>query len=279
MSFAMLLVGLALLGLLVAQIWMIVVAFKNGEQVWGILFIVSCFIPIGLFVTLGFMVTKWAIARRPSILFLSSIGVLILGVVVLASGAKQAMAEAMEQAEIAAAQARTVRVESPEPTEPAAPPRRTEPEPAPEPRRTPPPPKPAPATAVRSSSPADGTSAPGTLSPPPPVAESSAAPVTVELVSLGEASPNQMRTLQLRMLNPGKLAVGEVKLDLDYLDAGGRRMGGWTTIHSGTEVLAAAAATNDFLVPAFFVPQFTRDVRLKVRALRFDNGTRWPSDH
>lgn len=276
MSFAILLMVLAGLGLLVAQIWMIVVAFQNDEKVWGILFIVSFVIPIGLFVVIAFMAVKWSIARRPAILFLSSLGVFILSFLLVAQGASKAMAEAVESGEL---QAQVRRTAQPEESRPAPEPRPAEP--APEPRRAPPKPAtppPARPAAPSETRPADAATAgaaarPGESQPPP---APSTSPVTVEMVSLGEPTPTQMRNVRLRLGNEARSSVVEVKLDLDYLDARGARLGSWRTVHSGTDPLAGAQATNEFELQAFFVPQFTRSVRPRVDSVRFGDGTRWP---
>ena len=60
--------------------------------------------------------------------------------------------------------------------------------------------------------------------------------------------------------NPTERAVMELKLDLDYLDARGNRLGSWTTIHSTGGPLVPPMTTNQCELQAFFVPQFTRAV-------------------
>lgn len=102
-------------------------------------------------------------------------------------------------------------------------------------------------------------------------------PVVVKPVHLGGPSPNRIRALQLRLENRGEASVRELKLQMDYLDANGARVGGWTTVHSGARSLADGNATNEIHLQAFFVPQFARGVRVTLEGVTFTDGSRWPA--
>jgi hypothetical protein len=73
MSFSAVVLALASLASLGALIWLVTVAFKNGQQNWGIALIVSAFIPlVGPIVALVFIIKFWGIARNPAFLMLGS---------------------------------------------------------------------------------------------------------------------------------------------------------------------------------------------------------------
>ncbi|MBL9127629.1 MAG: hypothetical protein JNL97_08280 [Verrucomicrobiales bacterium] len=101
-------------------------------------------------------------------------------------------------------------------------------------------------------------------------------PLTIDSVRVGEPNPNQMRELRARARNTADQAVREARLSLEYFDARGLRLGRWTTVHSEPTPFVAARATNEFSLQAFFVPQFTKSVRVDVEFVRFADGGRWP---
>lgn len=280
MTLGVILLALGAIGLLVAQVWMIIVAFQNDEKVYGILFIVSFFVPIGIFVLLAFLVLKWNIARRPGILFLSCLPLVIVGFLMFANGAGDAMAQAAQAAETEAQARQATRTERRELAPPTPQPEPSaKPETKSEPRRLPPTPSNSPTPTPAPSTAANNSAATGAATNAPAASDRElllTCPVRVELASLGDASPNQLRTLRLRLMNPAKAAVTELKLDLGYLDDHNRRLGNWKTVHSGIDPLASAGATNEFDMQAFFVPQFTRNVHIDVQAVRFADDTRWP---
>jgi hypothetical protein len=76
--------------------------------------------------------------------------------------------------------------------------------------------------------------------------------------------------------NTRDLAIREARLALSYFDARGLRLGRWMTVHTQSTNIVPAMATNEFTIQAFFVPQFTQDVRIEVESIRFANGERWP---
>jgi len=98
----------------------------------------------------------------------------------------------------------------------------------------------------------------------------------VRVLDLGDPRPNRMCSLRVQIGNPNDQAVTELKLDLEYLDHAGNRLGRWTTVQVTPEPIVAAQATNEFEMQAFFVPQFTRGVRFQIRGVEFEDKSRWP---
>jgi hypothetical protein len=96
------------------------------------------------------------------------------------------------------------------------------------------------------------------------------------LLQLGEAQPNQMRRLQVRLTNETRSPIREVKIDLEYFGDRGQRLGSWTTIHPFDPRPLAAKQSLELEVQAFFVPQLTRQVRLTLKGALHVDGTRWP---
>lgn len=299
MTLGSILLFLSSVGCLVAWIWFIVLAFRSGDKVWGILLIVGFILaPIGPIIALVFLVLRWNLVRQPAIIFLSSFVVGILGIVLFVSGAKRSLEEAVGGPEALAAlraqaeqAARQANAGAGGGGEPVAPPPAPAAAPATPPAAPPPPPAPrnsrprSPGPDLASASDADrpaGLSPRETPPPPPPTHASlnpHLPPGRIELVSLGDVSPNQMRILRLRYINDSDEPAREVKFDLNYLDARGGRVGGWTTIHTPDAPIQGKGTTNEFDLQAFFVPQFTRDIRLEIRGVGFTNGTRWPAAH
>lgn len=102
-------------------------------------------------------------------------------------------------------------------------------------------------------------------------------PARIELLQLGEAQPNQMRRLKVRLTNETHSPIREVKIDLEYFGDRGQRLGSWTTIHPFDPRPLAAKQSLELEVQAFFVPQLTRQVRLTLKGALHADGTRWPS--
>jgi hypothetical protein len=288
MTFPVVLLAFASLASLASLIWLIVVAFQNGEKNWGIALIVSSFIPLaGPIVALIFVVKFWGIARKPAFLFLGSI--LLLGMAGLAmanslrkmglelgdnpdfqitlNGPKDPLTRAPQDE---AGNGGLPSEERPKVTaDPAAPL-----SPPPEPsriRRTPPTARPMLPSEERPSAASEAT--PPT---PPPLADNRFSPLAIDLISMGDPNPNQIRTLHARARNTSTLAVREARLSLSYYNERGLRLGRWTTTHIETTNMVPALTTNEFSFQAFFVPQFTKNVQIEVESIRYANGERWP---
>lgn len=280
MAFGIALLVLAGIAGIVAWIWLIVLAFRLNDKLWGTLMIVGIFLPVGPLFPLRFIMKQWDTVRTAGTIYLSAMAVSFLGAFIFYGGAKSAMgdvaAEMEATAQASAAQAARAAAES-APAPVAAP---AAPKPAPRPEA---PPRPAPATghaaSSRGSQPAPSSttsSAPAVASNPSPTTASDLPPIRLRVLDLGEAGANRIRNLRLELANPGSRPVRELKLDLNYLDAGGQRIGGWRTVHSDTAPLAQPNSTNAFELMAFFVPGHLADVRLEIEAVVFTDGTRWP---
>lgn len=292
MSFGLLLFGLSSLVGLAGWIWLIVEAFRNQEKNWGIALIVSLFLPvIGPILGIVFVILRWRIAQRPAYLLMASLVIGVLGFAITAMQARRAIAEmadlAESQVEIPARGSASPSPDSADDSggEPSLPPRLR-----PSPPSIPPPPAPSPR---KPDGPAEMAAAGRTSHSPPPtparaVAEPEVKPATasaleprepvvrLKVLRLGDPSPNQLRTLRIEARHPSPKSITELKLSLEYLDARGNRLGRWTTVHVASEPLRGSGATNEFDLQAFFVPQFTHDVRLKIESLGFADGSRWP---
>lgn len=112
---------------------------------------------------------------------------------------------------------------------------------------------------------------------PAPLRDDRFSPLVVEMLRLGPPNPNQLRTILVRARNSATLPIREMSLNLSYYNARGLRLGTWATAHSGSTNVVPALATNQFTIQGFFVPQFTKEVRIEVRSLLFANGERWPA--
>lgn len=302
---------LAAIGGLVAWIWLIAEVFRRGEKGWGMALIVATFVPIvGTLVQLAFLWMRRREYARPIRLV---VGCSVLAVIVsfpLQRRAASAMEDALEAAAsetVPSASDDSAPADNPtknstsNPTETAsdaAPVNATvsatsiakrPPWPAREdPRRPRSGPPKSTSAAVRTEPVSTATPEPdaaGTVtnraagddlfSPTPaPKADPSRAELTV--LGLGEPTGEALRSLRLRLANTAPQPIRELKLQLEYLDAKGSRMGEWTTVHRGSDTVVSANATNEFELHAFFVPAFAKDVRVRLLRIRYADDTEWP---
>lgn len=221
------------------------------------------------FANVAFAVTHLDVAWKPFLMQLLGLPVLITA---LALGHKE------RQEEERAAEAEfnqfmsniTVAVEAAE---------RGEPVPAAAPalaaQAAPPTPAPAKKTAPRPAPRPVEPRAQAVAAKPPP---DNRPPVSVEFVSLAPADTGTLGTLRFRAQNRASRPVREVKLALSYLDETGRPLKQYETIHSGDPVVVGPEATVEFEMPAFEMPRFTSKVRPAVKAVEFQDGTRWPAE-
>lgn len=279
MTFSTVILSVASLASLGALIWLISVAFKHGQQNWGIALIVSAFIPfVGPIVALVFIIKFWGIARNPAFLMLGSLCLAGIGFLSLMNSLRSMAREMAENPElqITIQQAgttseeppQTARVDPPLPPTPAQRPRES---PAMPNAKRRPVPLPQEVSATEKPAVADAPVAPSL-----PVPDVRFSPLTVDALRLGDVNPNQMRSVLARGRNTRNLAIREARLALSYFDARGLRLGRWMTVHTQSTNIVPAMATNEFTIQAFFVPQFTHDVRIEVESIRFANGERWP---
>ncbi len=300
MSLWIALLTLASLAGLAAWIWLIQAAFRNGERNWGVVLVIAIFVPfVGPLVALVFAIRFWSISGSASRVFVAACVLTLIGTLGLMASLRRMALDFTESPEFAAAAREMAEAQAEidrtgptdaSPSEPANPPAAPTPpasdHPPVQPRPRPQPRSPQPTTPNRRTPPSsvgDTTAAAQPQSPPivpppqePPVRDRTFPPVRVETVSLGEPGPNQIRLVEARIRNPEPHGVREIRLGLTYLDANGLRLGRWMTVHSESSNIVAAAATNTFTLRAFFVPQFTRNLRLDVEGVLFDNGDRWP---
>lgn len=278
MAFLILLAVVSGLTTLVAAIWLIVIAFKNKDTLWGAGMIVGLFVPIiGLVATVWYAIVRWQQCSTAAITYFAGniLAVIAAGLLITKGVSEIQNSPEMQAAMTQAAEARNNTARPPANAPEAAPetapppPQTPAPKPAPKPAA---PAKPAPARAT----PSPATPKPIEPTPRPPAIDPNAIPIAVSMLSISEAGPNQLRTIRVQLANPGPQPVREIKLDLAYLSASGERIGGWTTVHSGTGNLAEARSTNSFSMTAFFVPRFTEKVRLGVASIVYADGSRWP---
>lgn len=312
-AFLLTLLVLAAIGGLVAWISLIIAVFRQGEKGWGVTLIVTTFVPIvGTLIQLAFL---WMRRRQHAEQIRIIVGCSVLAAVVSVPLQKRAASAVEEAMNIAAAESALANPEdsaSEENTAETRAPSRAESssEAAPtnatisatsitknppwptrdDPRRSRPgTPKPTKAVArVEPTSTAtlevsttatvtatNRASAEELFSPTPvPKADPSRAELTV--LGLGEPAGEALRPLRLRLANSAKQPIRELKLQLEYLDAQGSRMGEWTTLHRGSDTVVNANATNEFELPAFFVPTFAKDVRVHLLRIRYADDTEWP---
>lgn len=283
MSFSAILLSLASLASLGALIWLITVAFRNGQQNWGIAMIISAFIPlVGPIVALVFIIKFWGIAKNPALLMLGSLCLAGIGFLSLMNNLRtmaQEMADnpdlqlAIQQAQATADSPPAVPDVTPPPIPMPTEPARTAPAEPRAPRRQTPPPRALNASEIDAAAPVPTASAPP---PPPAVPDVRISPLSVDFLRLGQANPNQIRSVLARGRNTRDLAIREARLALSYFDSRGLRLGRWMTVHSESTNIVPAVATNEFMLQAFHVPQFTHEVRIEVESIRFANGERWP---
>jgi hypothetical protein len=306
MSLAIALLAIAGAVSLAAWIWFIVVAFRHNEKIWGALLVASLILPIGPFVALVFCILHWPIARRPAFALISSALVAGLGTFLLVRQAQEELAQLSQDDQqvgwspaIPAPPEPTVNFEpqgaSPPSSRAAKTPRPTLP-----PTASPIPPPltpdhpdtltPPPTTILAVSESTNRTRQPRpeialsethlseTTNPPiaNPHRDLRLPPARIELLRLGEAQPNQIRRLQVRLTNETRSPIREVKIDLEYFGDRGQRLGSWTTIHPFDPRPLAANQSLELEVQAFFVPQLTRQVRLTLKGALHADGTRWP---
>ncbi|MGE4179536.1 MAG: hypothetical protein AB7J34_06890 [Limisphaerales bacterium] len=299
--------SLAAIAGLAAWIMLVVGAFRRGQNDWGVALIVTAFIPlVGPIVGLIFIIRNWEATRKAAGILAASLVFSLVGTLVAASQVRK-MAEEMvasgnlqnvaiqledlqqagESVESspdtpAGAQGTPSETGSPSsPDRPVPPPKVARARSTPPPRRSP-----------RPVEAPDTSQAPGTTPPtqaaasPPPAANAPArgvderySPLTVETLGLGDPNPNRLRTIRVRAGNRASQAIREARLALSYHDAQGRPLGQWTTIHFDPEGIVAARTTNEFTVQGYFVPQFTKIVRIEVESVAFADGSRWPARH
>jgi hypothetical protein len=312
MSFALvLLIGGALVAF-GAWVWLVVVAFQNKETVWGALLIASLVLLIAPIVGLAFLVAKWNIARRPGILLIVSLVMTAIGAVLVVQAARRTIEESVRGLTVTTTIEDSAGPSEPDPDrEPHFPPPAEQVPPGATPpleeRRTARPP--ARATGSRRVEPADapgiaraemerqpateelagsqpgrstaqeaeaGATGGAARAEPARRRDPRVPPVALQVLDVGDPRPNRMRSVRVRIGNPTEHAVSELKLELEYVDDDGNRLGRWTTVHVTSEPIVAAHSTNEFVLQAFFVPQFTRGVRLQIRGVEFENESRWP---
>ncbi len=305
------LLALAAIGGLVAWIWLIIEVFRKGEKGWGVALIVATVLPvIGTVIQLAFL---WMRRRDYSGPIRAIVICAVLAALVsfplqrrAASAFEEALNTASSETGLASpdddASAETAAKNdetSPAETSSEAAPinatvsatsvAKNPPWPAREDPRhlrsvarksTNAVPRPEPASPDNSEPSATGTSTnlatgDSLFSPTPlPKADPSQAQLTV--LGLGASTGEALRTLRLRVANTAKQPIRELKLQLEYLDANGSRMGEWTTLHRGSDTVVNAHATNEFDLHAFFVPTFAKDVRVRLLRIRYADDTEWP---
>jgi len=279
MSASVILLTLASLASLAAWIWLVTVAFQSGEKNWGIFLVVSVFIPVvGAIVPIVFMIKFWAIARRPAFLMLGSLAVTVVGILMLVSQLKSAAEQFATSPEFQAA-LRDAQKGGQESAEEASNDSAVAAQPSENPIAksvAPPPTLPPPPTRIAPPEPPKPTSAPPVTTD---YVDPRISPLTLDTLAVGDPNPNQMRTIRFRARNTDPQPIREANLALSYFDARGRKLGQWTTVHTDSTNIVPGSATNEFSLQAFFVPQFTREVRVEVAFLRFGDGSRWPALH
>ncbi|MCC6231250.1 MAG: hypothetical protein IT580_01315 [Verrucomicrobiales bacterium] len=263
---------------LAGWIWLTRVAFQHREQVWGWLLVASIFLPIGPFVGLAFAILRWRIARAPAMLILGSGLVAIFGAFLMIWSAQDAQITLTTSTSSASQEGAPVSESSapPPPTDTMVHPEATPGAPAKAARA---PSSPASVTPPKNPGPGNESSTPSTPGRRSADSDRDPArpPVQLEVLQLGDPAPNQLRLLRVLARNEDSRPVRELKIELEYLDRRGVRLGRWTTVHSDSPAVVGGATSSPVNLQAFFVPQFTKSVRLGVEGVVFADGTRWPS--
>jgi hypothetical protein len=154
-------------------------------------------------------------------------------------------------------------------------------------------PTPAPAAAAAAAAAATSEAASKPLTEPAPVAAvmpaaraarlTGPAPATVEFVGLADDRGEVLRYVRLRIVNQADLAVRKVSLALTYLDRWDASLKEWATEYQNPEKKRGEAvaeivgpkAKTEFLCPAFYMPDTTRKVHVRLREITFADGTIW----
>jgi hypothetical protein len=100
-------------------------------------------------------------------------------------------------------------------------------------------------------------------------------PPVVEFVSLNNDLGEVIRTIKVRINNPSERAVQKIKVTLTYIDASGRKLKEWTTVHQEPDRLVEGKTIREFNCPAFFMPESTKRVDILLREAGFTDGTQW----
>ncbi|MBL9128282.1 MAG: hypothetical protein JNL97_11570, partial [Verrucomicrobiales bacterium] len=104
MSLWVILISLSGIASLVAWIGLVNAAFRNGEKNWGIILVVSIFVPLlGPVAAFVFLFKHWNIARIPGLILCASFALLVIGTVGMMLGFKRMAREMVENPEFVAA--------------------------------------------------------------------------------------------------------------------------------------------------------------------------------
>jgi len=315
-----LLLTVALLASLVGWVWLLVTAFREQRYVWAVLMIL--FSPV----VLVYGILNWSEVKRPFLIYLSGIPLVLMAYGLVFLGA----AQRMDQLQIEAQTRRVITA-----TEPASPPPATRPA-RPRPARATPstdlaqglppaaPPKPSSLAAQggeppKTAPPADVPSAPplavvspavplpaaaapipsnnqpATVPAPPSVPATSAAAaiptlapppepqvrtnteVTVGFAGFLDDKGDILRNLKLRIVNRSDLAVRKLNMTFYYQDDQKHTLKEWTTEYEDPagKAIAIAGAAREFKCPAFYMPDWTVNVIIRLREVGFADGSVW----
>lgn len=294
-----LLLAVALLASLVGWVWLLVTAFSEGRYIWGLLMIFIW--PV----VIVYGILNWREVKRPFLIYLSAIPLLLMAYGAVFLGAPQRLGQLQIQARTRPA---TIATEPASPP-PAARPARPRPplaapstdptpgsppaaprEPSPPPADVPPvAPPPAAAAPVPSNNPPatvpERPSAPATpavatvptLAPPPEPLVRTNTEVTVGFAGFLDDKGDILRNLKLRIVNRSDLAVRKLSMTLYYQDDQKRTLKEWTTEYEDPagKAIAAAGATREFNCPAFYMPDWTINVIVRLREVEFADGSVW----
>jgi hypothetical protein len=118
-----------------------------------------------------------------------------------------------------------------------------------------------------------------TLAPPPEPLVRTNAEVTVSFVGFLDDQGDILRNLKLRMVNRSDLAVRKLSMTLYYQDDQKRTLKEWTTEYEDPagKAIAAAGTTREFKCPAFYMPDWTVNVIVRLREVGYADGSVWRS--
>jgi hypothetical protein len=116
-----------------------------------------------------------------------------------------------------------------------------------------------------------------TLAPPPEPLVRTNTEVTVGSAGFLDDKGDILRNLKLRIVNRSDLAVRKLSMTLYYQDDQKRTLKEWTTEYEDPagKAIAAAGATREFNCPAFYMPDWTINVIVRLREVEFADGSVW----
>jgi hypothetical protein len=100
------------------------------------------------------------------------------------------------------------------------------------------------------------------------------APVAVECKTVHPDPSQSLQFLDLSLTNNLPKAVKRLTMHLIYCDANGATLKEWTT-HRELDRDLGGNATMELSQPAYFMPLYSRRVKVQVEDVRFADGTAW----